>query len=271
MVSRISDLGPKIGIGRTAEVFGVDDSRVLKLFHKDIDQKEFQNELSFARLAAASGLPTAEVHESVTIEGRIGIVFSRITGESLLTRISRRPLEVPILARKFAQLHCQIHSAEITSGPMFRDTLETQIRNVSDLGAAFADRIITYMDDLPVSNTVLCHGDFHPENVIISDRGPVIIDWAAARLGCAAADCARTSLLIGVGSVSHLNWPSRLVLNSVREAFRRIYSRHYSKLMGLSTEEVDLWFPVVAAARLAEQIEGETELLIRIVEKSFPN
>jgi tRNA A-37 threonylcarbamoyl transferase component Bud32 len=270
IASRISDLGPKIGVGRTAEVFGVEDSRALKLFRRDIDQSEIQNEISFTRLANASGIPTADVLECVTLEGRLGIVFSRISGESMLTRISQSPLEAAKLARKFAQLHCQIHSVEITSGPMFRDTLESQIRKVSNLGAATADQIITYMDSLPVSNLVLCHGDYHPDNLIISERGPVIIDWASARLGCAAADCARTSLLIAVGSTSHLNWPSS-VITTVRGTFGRIYRRHYSKLMGSSTKEADLWLPVVAAARLAENINGEAEQLIKIVEKSFPN
>ena len=42
----------------------------------------------------------------------------------------------------------------------------------------------------------VCHGDFNPSNVIITDSGkPYIIDWAHATRGNASADAARTYLL----------------------------------------------------------------------------
>ncbi len=271
MTSRVSDLGPKIGEGRTADVFGLDEDRVVKLFHRGIDESEVQDEMSFAKLAVASGLPTAELLERIEIAGRTGVVFRRIAGESLLARISRRPHELPSLARQFAHLHCRMHAIETPSRPSFRDKLEAQIRKVATLGAAKKDRIIAHMDGLPAPRTVLCHGDYHPENVIVSGRGLVIIDWATARSGCAAADCARTALLTALGSISHLNPSSRRVVALVRGTFQRIYCWHYSRTMALDKNDMDQWMPVVAAARLAEEIEGETEPLTRLVEGFIPS
>ena len=269
MTYRVSDLGPKIGKGRTADVFGLDENRVVKLFHRDINESEVQDEMGFAKLAVASDLPTAEVLERIEVEGRIGVVFRRISGESLLARISRRPHELPSLARQFARLHCRMHVIETPSRPSFRDNLEAQIRKVANFGAAKKDRIIAHMDSLPAPRMVLCHGDYHPENVIVSGRGLVIIDWATARSGCAAADCARTALLTALGSISHLNPPARLIVALVRGTFQRIYRWQYLRTMALGQRDIDQWVRVVAAARLAEEIEGETEPLTRLVERFF--
>jgi thiamine kinase-like enzyme len=41
----------------------------------------------------------------------------------------------------------------------------------------------------------LLHMDFHPGNVILSPRGPVVIDWAIARAGEPALDVAMTWVL----------------------------------------------------------------------------
>ncbi len=50
---------------------------------------------------------------------------------------------------------------------------------------------------LPVSpRTVLCHGDLHPSNVILTDDGPMIVDWFDACRGEPVAEVARTSLLL---------------------------------------------------------------------------
>ena len=48
---------------------------------------------------------------------------------------------------------------------------------------------------MPKHNKV-CHGDFNPSNIIITEDGtPYIIDWAHATQGNASADVARTYLL----------------------------------------------------------------------------
>ena len=58
----------------------------------------------------------------------------------------------------------------------------------------------------------LVHLDLHPENVIISPSGPVVIDWTNARSGDAAQDVALTWLILATsGGV-----PGRLLARSFR-------------------------------------------------------
>ena len=42
----------------------------------------------------------------------------------------------------------------------------------------------------------LCHGDFHPMNILGEASQPVIIDWLDARRGDPAADVCRSYLLM---------------------------------------------------------------------------
>lgn len=263
------DLGPRIGVGRTAEVFALGDDRAVKLFYSGFDQREAQNEIEFTKLATAWDLPTARFQETIEIDGRTGIVLDRIHGESLLKRITRKPNELKDLVREFARLHCRLHSIEVSAKPSFRDYLSKQIRSASGLGSALKDQVISYMDRIPATNSVLCHGDYHPENVLVSNRRLVVMDWATARSGCAAADCARTALLLRVGSTAHLDPLTRVIASLSRGVFLRMYARQYSNQAAPQNTRTEQWMPVMAAARLAEGIEDERARLLGIVYARF--
>ena len=269
MAFQPADLGPRIGVGRTAEVFALGNDLAVKLFYSGFDQREAQNEIEFTKLATALDLPTARFYETIEIDGRSGIVLERINGESLLKRITRKPYELRALVREFAQLHSRLHSIEVSAKPSFRDYLSKQIRSASGLGSALIDQVISYMDRIPVTNSVVCHGDYHPENVIVSNGRLVAMDWATARSGCAAADCARTELLLRVGSIAHLDPLTRVIVSLGRGVFLRMYVSQYSNQTAPHKTRTEPWMPVMAAARLAEGIEDERARLLDIVHARF--
>src|ERR671924_42075 len=47
----------------------------------------------------------------------------------------------------------------------------------------------------------LCHGDFHPANVLVGKRGPVAIDWHRAARGDPMGDLARSRVILAAGFV----------------------------------------------------------------------
>jgi len=63
-------------------------------------------------------------------------------------------------------------------------------------GAALLARLHRELHDIEAPPELgegrLLHMDFHPENVILASRGPVVIDWANARAGEPALDVAMT-------------------------------------------------------------------------------
>jgi aminoglycoside phosphotransferase (APT) family kinase protein len=50
----------------------------------------------------------------------------------------------------------------------------------------------TRLHEIPFEGNRLIHLDLHPENVLLSDRGPVVIDWTNARAGDPPLDVALT-------------------------------------------------------------------------------
>ncbi|HSV85224.1 MAG TPA: aminoglycoside phosphotransferase family protein, partial [Levilinea sp.] len=122
---------------------------------------------------------------------------------------------------------------------------------------------------LPARET-LCHGDFHPGNVLISPRGPVVIDWMTASQGSPWADVARTSLIltISIQSAGKIVPPIMRLLSGL---LHHIYLTHYQALVPGGQAEFKRWQPIIAAARLAEQIHPEREALLSAVMAGLDN
>ncbi|MFW6183275.1 MAG: phosphotransferase family protein, partial [Chloroflexota bacterium] len=99
----------------------------------------------------------------------------------------------------------------------------------------------------------LCHGDFHPDNVILAKQEPVIIDWIDATCGNPLADVARTSIiLLGEAHKTSNPWYQRVLLKQ----YHRRYLRAYFRLQPGGLTEYRAWRPIVAAARMNEGIEA---------------
>jgi aminoglycoside phosphotransferase (APT) family kinase protein len=97
----------------------------------------------------------------------------------------------------------------------------------------------------------VCHGDFHPGNVILGNHTVVIIDWIDAARGNPTADTARTSIILrGITHEPGVNGFMRLLV----VMFHRYYLRHYLRKKPEAKEEYLRWLPITAAARLSEGI-----------------
>ncbi|MFL7794515.1 MAG: phosphotransferase family protein [Anaerolineae bacterium] len=131
------------------------------------------------------------------------------------------------------------------------------------------EQVLRTLDRL-LDGDVVCHGDYHPDNVIISSRGSVVIDCMNATRGNPLADVARTSLMCRVGAAPpgasrSVRWSTRLG----QGAFHTLYLREYFSRRSVGREQLEAWIPVVAAARLAERIPEEEDRLVALVEASM--
>ena len=95
-------------------------------------------------------------------------------------------------------------------------------------------------------------------------RGPIIIDWLDATRGNPLADVARSSLLFRVAAPP----PSaarRWWFAAGRRWFQRTYLKGYCQRRPGDRRQLAAWQPVVAAARLREDIRDERERLLALV------
>jgi aminoglycoside phosphotransferase (APT) family kinase protein len=153
-----------IAAGRASEVFDLGDGRVLRRF-KDGGNPE--REAVVMRHVLAAGYPAPRVLE-VSPDS---LVLERIEGPTMLEVALRRPWTIPQHARLLASLHERLH-------------------------------LIDAPPELPSAGpgTRLVHLDLHPENVILSPGGPVVIDWTNARRAEGALDVAMTWVILATSA-----------------------------------------------------------------------
>jgi uncharacterized protein (TIGR02172 family) len=261
--------GPLLGKGRTAEIYAWGDGQILKLFHDFVPERWIQHEVHVGRLVMESGLNAPNIGQLVRVNGRRGVLYERIDGPSMLHILVKQPWRLFALAREFAAIHAQIHKCAAPQLPSQRSQLRRTIERVPHLSDAITQRILRRLHTLPEGKSV-CHGDYHPDNILMAARGPVVIDWTTASRGNPAADVARTSLLLLGGSLPPGTEPfQRTLIQSVRYLFQQIYLREYQRHRPLSTIEIQVWLPILAAARLAEEITEEEESLLARVHAAF--
>ena len=260
-------LGSPVALGRTAEIYPWGDGRILKLFRDWCPRSWADYEERIAHIVQDAGLPVPAVGEIVEINGRRGIVYERVDGPSLLQTVVRRIWTLRSAARLLADLQAAMHAQSVPELPSYSDGLARSIRSAAvlpdDLKQAALDRLASLGDGV-----ALCHGDFHMENVIMTARGPVIIDWMTARRGHPLADVARSLLLATVGAPAN-GAPPRWLLDIIRAEYRRSYLKRYFQLTHAERAELSAWQPVLAAARLNENIPGEQEWLLASVKGAF--
>jgi len=127
--------------------------------------------------------------------------------------------------------------------------------------------LLNHLEQLP-DGTALCHGDFHPENVLVAQDGVYVIDWPNATRGNPVADIARTTLLVLYSELPP-DLPGRKEIMQQREQFYQTYLEHYQTFSGLDSAQLQSWMPIVAAARLRDNIPAEEPRLMKLIEEGL--
>lgn len=256
-----------VAVGATAEIFAWEAGQVLKLFRARFSREAVEEEARIARLIHASGAPTPAVGDVMEVDGRFGLLYARVDGVSMLRAWMDRPWRIVYFARQLAQLQAALHALPAPAGlPDQKERLAADLRAAPSLPPALRETLLARLAALPPGGQ-LCHGDFHPDNVLLTGRGPVIIDWMNARSGNPLGDVARTSLLMRISQPAAgvtLDWKVRLA----RDWFHRFWLSHYRRLSSCAPAEVARWLPVVAAARLSEGVPEADALLALVREES---
>jgi len=264
----MNEPGPLVGRGRSAEVFAWGENQVLKLF-LDGFAGDAEREMLAIRVAREAGLPAPDVGNVVETGGRRGIVMERVDGPSMLAAVASRPWSLVRMGRMLAELHAQMHSCDAEGLPSHRERIEGKVRDKARLRPPVRDAVLRVLRQLP-DGTVLYHGDFHPDNVMMSGRGPVIIDWVDASHGNPLADVARTWFLFRKASMPvKMSTVERRLAGVVRARMCSVYLRRYRQLRPFQQRELVAWRVPVAAARLAEAIPEETEPVVAFIETSL--
>ena len=146
--------------------------------------------------ARAHGYPVPVARASSDTD----IVMERLDGPTMLDDLARRPWTSPAHAATLARLHKQLH----------------EIAAPASLPAPFGE------------GTSLLHLDLHPDNVILTARGPVVIDWPNAARGPSAADVAHTWMVMAC-SVPTTGGARQVAAKAGGRLFAALFLRHYDR------------------------------------------
>lgn len=253
--------------GRTAQVLFWDNDKVLKLFREDFTLSHVQKEERIVRTVFETGLPVPAVHGIVEVDGRYGILFDRVDGPLMMEEMLTKPDQITHLTKLFAEIHAKMHIITIPDLPSQRQKLASQIRSAPRLSDKERKAALSALTRLPEDDK-LCHGDYHPGNILMSSQGPVVIDCADGSKGNPHADVARTLLLLHTAEPDWIDdMEQRTIIRKLIQSFPLdVYFQQYREFQSLSQEQLDTWKLPVAAARLSEGLRPiEKDRLMSIV------
>jgi len=239
-------IGRLLAAGNVAEVFEW-DSRVVKLYRSVAAKETAFGEAAVHAAVEASGLPVPAVWGVEQIGGRWGIVFDRVSGTSFAEQMREDRTAVPRYLEILARLHARIHAHSIHQLGSLKVRLATRIARAKLLDEPRKQILLGRLADMPEGDR-LCHGDFHPLNVLGEAAQPIVIDWPDACGGDPAADVCRSYLLL------------KLHARELAEPYLDVYCR----INNFPREKILVWLPYVAAARLAENVPDDFDRLLEI-------
>ena len=227
-----------------------DGNQCVKVFNEHFSKADVLNEaLNQARIEE-TGLNVPRVLKVTLIEGRWAIVTDYIEGKTLAQLMEEHPEKLDEYLELFVDLQLYVQSKTCRLLNKLKDKMDRKI-NETDLDATTRYELHARLEGMPKQRKV-CHGDFNPSNIIITEDGtPYIIDWAHATQGNASADAARTYLLFCLNGDA---------------AVAKKYLDLFCRKSNTAHQYVQKWMPIVAASQSVKGNPDEREFLLSWVD-----
>lgn len=227
-----------------------DGDLAIKLFNEGYSKSDILNEALNQARVEETGLLVPKVLEVGIFDGRWAIVSEFVEGKTMAQLMSEQPEKKEELMSRFVDIQLSIHARRAPLLNKLKDKMERKIDETS-LDATTRYELHTRLESMPKHKKV-CHGDYNPSNVIITESGDAyIIDWSHATQGNASADAARTYLLFWLaGDVDSAH----------------LYMDLFCRKSDTAKQYVEKWLPIVAASQSVKGKPEERELLMHWVD-----
>ena len=224
-----------------------DNDKAVKVFDKEYSKADVLNEaLNQARIEE-TGLNIPKILGVNMIDGKWAIVSEYIDGKTLSELMEENPEKKDEYIELLVDLQMEVHGKKSQLLTKLKDKMNRKI-SISTLDATTRYELHTRLEGMPKHNKV-CHGDFNPSNIIITEDGTAyILDWSHATQGNASADVARTYLLF--------------CLNG-DEAGAEKYLNIFCKKSDTAKQYIQKWMPIVAASQSVKGNDAEREFLLK--------
>ncbi len=239
----------KVIFSRPGKTVYRDGDKVIKLFDAKYSMADILNEALNQARVMETGLNIPKLHAVTEIEGKTAIVLDYIEGKTLEQMMAEHPEKTDEYLERFVDIQADVHSRK---APMLNRQYDKFYKKISDSEYDATTRydLHSRLDSMK-RHDKLCHGDFNPSNIVITEKDEVyIVDWAHATQGNASADVARTYLLFYLAG---------------KEELADKYLNLFCEKTDTARQYVQKWLPIVAASQSVKGNRDEVLLLNRWV------
>ncbi|MGM8214559.1 phosphotransferase family protein [Bacillaceae bacterium W0354] len=245
------NLGTPIAEGNTAKIY-LFNQKIYKVFHEHFSQDEAFYEAHKQKLIYSHGLPIPNVLDVTKVDGKPTIVMEYVNGETLGDLAFKDESNIENYLKLSIKVQRDIHKIVPTGLETMSEKLSRKINHAKLLSEVQKSALLEKLNSMDYKPR-LCHGDLHLYNIICTSENKImIIDWVDCTAGDIKADVCRTFLLYS----QHFKEVANLYLSL------------YCEESGLSKNDILQWEPILAGARLAENVSSEdNERLLEIVNR----
>ena len=231
---------------RNAKTVYRDGDKCIKVFDEMYSKADVLHEATNQALVEETGLFIPRVLDVEMIDGKWAIISDFIKGKTMDQLMKEDPSREKEFLDSFVSLQMEVHSKNCLRLASLKEKMKRKISQ-AELDATTRYDLHTRLEGMP-KHERLCHGDFNPSNIIVTEDGrSCILDWAHATIGNASADVARTYLLFWLEGKMEL-----------AEAYLNLFCMK----SGTSKQYVQKWMPIVAASQSVKGNEKEREFLL---------
>ena len=223
-----------------------DGEKCIKVFDENYSKADVLNEALNQARVEETGLLIPKILEVTKFEDKWAIVSEYVSGKTLAQLMQENPEKKQEYLEKLVDIQLEMHSKKCPLLNKLKDKMNRKISQ-AELDATTRYDLHTRLEGMP-KHDKLCHGDFNPSNIIITEDGSAcILDWSHATQGNASADAARTYLLFWLeGDMDGAE----------------MYLDLFCKKSDTAKQYVQKWMPIVAASQSVKGNEKEREFLL---------
>lgn len=219
--------------------------KCIKVFDETFPKHDVLNEALNQARVENIGLNVPKILEVARIDGKWAIVSEYIPGQTLAELMEQNPEKMDEYLALFVDIQASVLAKKCAHLNRLKEKMDRKISQ-ADIDATTRYELHTRLNSVPSKHQV-CHGDFDPSNIIITDNGPYIIDWSHVTQGNPEADAARTYLRFKL---------------SKEDTNAEQYLDLFCKKMRIEKRHIQKWMPIVAASQSVKSNPDEREFLL---------
>lgn len=223
-----------------------DGDRCVKVFNAEYSKADVLNEALNQSRIEETGLNIPKILEVTMVDGKWAIVSEFIKGKTLAQLMEENEDKRDEYLELLVDLQLEVNSKTCPLLNKLKDKMNRKIEQ-TELDATTRYDLHTRLEGMPKHKKV-CHGDFNPSNIVITEDGtPYILDWAHVTQGNASADAATTYLLFKLAG---------------DDALAERYLDMFCEKSNTLKQYVQKWMPIVAASQSVKGKKEEREFLL---------